>query len=166
MRNRAFDGALVIALFIRARYHHSIFADSFHQVFVSAVGTLLRNRLCSRGELALRIIPAPVKRIAFACALFDELAFFAFRTLHADKILLHIFAFGISAARSELAVAAMSQDQIAFAQWAGFIEWNIGHLLALIKPPRCLAVGIAGAGHELAEASTLQNHHATAIFAI
>src|SRR5208282_6836925 len=35
-----------------------------------------------------------------------------------------------------------------------------------IEPPRGLAIGIAGAGHELAEAPALQDHNAAAVFAI
>src|SRR5208337_1684253 len=133
---------------------------------MSAIRTLLGNWSRRRDELALRIIPASVKSVALARASFNQFTFLAFRALHADEVLLHIFAVGVAAARSELAETAVPQDQAAFAQRAGFIERNVGHLLALIEPPRRLAVGIAGAGHELAEASALQDHDAATVFAV
>src|SRR3981081_3388665 len=133
---------------------------------MSAIRTLLWDRLCRRSEFALRIISAAVKSVALARAFFDEFAFFTFGALHADEVLLHVFALGISTAGSELAEAPMAQDQVAFAERAGFIEWNAGHFLALTQPPRRLAIGIACAGHELAETPTLQDHDAPAVFAV
>src|SRR6266404_4739368 len=133
---------------------------------MSAIRTLLGDGLRRRSELALRIIPAAVKSVALTRAFFNEFAFFAVGALHADKVLLHVLAFGISAAGSELAKTAVPQDQVAFAQRAGFIERNVGHFLALIEPPRRLAIGIAGAGHELAEAPALQDHDASTVFAV
>src|SRR6202140_1206508 len=133
---------------------------------MSAIRTLLGDRLRRRSEFALRIISAAVKSVALARALFDKFSFFAFGALHPDEILLHKLAFGISAAGSELAETAVPQDQVAFAQWAGFIERNVGHFLALIEPPRRLAIGIAGAGHELAEPPALQDHDAATVFAV
>ena len=93
-RGSAFKRALVIAFFIRTGDHRSFFADSLHQVFMPAIRTFLGNGFPRGRELALRVIPAAVKRIALARAFFDEFAFFAFGTLHADEILLHIFAVG------------------------------------------------------------------------
>src|ERR1035441_9892273 len=133
---------------------------------MSAIRTLLGDRLRCGGELALWIVSASVKRVALARAFFDEFAFFAFGALHADEVLLHIFAVGISAAGSKLAVTAVPQDQVALAQRTGFIERNVGHFFALIEPPRRLAIGIAGAGHELAEAPALQDHDAATVFAV
>ena len=120
-----------------------------------AVGAFFGNGFCRRGEFALRIISASVKSVALARALLDEFSLFAFGAFHADEVLLHIFALGISAAGGELAVTAVPQDQIALAQRAGLIKRNVRHFLALIQPPRRLAIGIAGAGHELPEASAL-----------
>src|SRR5260370_6481445 len=133
---------------------------------MAAIRTRLGDGLRRRSEFALWIISAAVKSIAFARALFAEFAFLAFGALHTDKVLLHILAFGISAARSELAEAAVPQDQVAFAERAGFIERDVGHFLALVEPPRCLAIGITGAGHELAEAPALEDHDAAAVFAV
>ena len=131
-----------------------------------AVGTLFGNRLGRRRELALWIISAAVERVALASPLFDEFAIFAIRALHANEVLLHILAFGISTARRELAKAAVTKDHVAFAQGAKFIERNVRHFLALIQAPRCFAIGIAGAGHELAESPTLENHDPAAVFAV
>src|SRR6266704_3422505 len=103
---------------------------------MSAIRTLLRDGLRRRSEFALRIISAAVKSIALARTFFDEFPFFAFGALYTNEVLLHILAFGISTARSELAETAVPQDQVAFAQRAGFIERNVGHSLALIEPPR------------------------------
>ena len=47
-----------------------------------------------------------------------------------------------------------------------FVERDVGNFLALIEPARGLAIRIASARHELAEASALQDHHAAAVFAI
>src|SRR5580658_3746669 len=162
----ALQGSFVIAFLIRTRDYRSVFADSLHQVLMPAIGALLGNGLGRRSELAVWIVPASVKSVALARPFFDEFAFFAFRTLHADEVLLDILAVGIATAGSELAVAAVTQNQVALAQRAGFIERDVGHFLALIEPPRRLAIGIAGAGHELAEAPALQHHHTAAVFAI
>src|SRR5271155_1106782 len=160
VRCHAFEGALVIAFFIGTRDHRSVFAQALHQILMPAIRTFLGNGLGGGCELTLGIISASVECVALAGAFFDQFALFAFRALHADEILLHIFAFGISAARSELAITAVPQYQVALAQRASLIERNVGHFLALIEPPRRLAIGIAGAGHELAEAAALQDHDA------
>ena len=60
----------------------------------------------------------------------------------------------------------MPDHHVAAALGAEFIERNIGNLLALIEPACGLAVRISRAGHELAEASALQHHHAAAVLAI
>ena len=41
-----------------------------------------------------------------------------------------------------------------------------GTFLALVEAPRGLAIGIAGAGHELPEAPALQHHHPPAVLAV
>src|SRR5258708_20120168 len=60
-----------IALFIRACDHRSSFQVLFDQILTAAAWTFLRNRLVRRGELALGVIPAPIKCVALACALLD-----------------------------------------------------------------------------------------------
>src|SRR5437879_1178393 len=113
VRGCAFHRALVVALLIRTSDYRSVFAESLHQVLMSAIRALLRDRLRRRSEFALRIISAAVKSVALARAFFDEFTFFAFGALHADEVLLHILAFGISAARSELAETAVPIAQVA-----------------------------------------------------
>src|SRR5262252_3472279 len=114
-RSRGLCRALVVAFLIRAGDHDAIFAHALHKIFVTACRALVRNRPRCRGELALRIARASVKRVALARALFDQFAFLAQRALHADKILLHVLAIRVAAARSELSVAAMTEDEIAAA---------------------------------------------------
>src|SRR5712691_1843600 len=162
----ALNRALIITLFIRARDHRPILANALDQKFVPAVGTLLRNRLGCRSELALRITRASIKRVALSRPLFDQLALSAERTFHPDEVLLHVLALRISAARRELAETAVTDDQVAAAVRTLLIERNIRHTLPLIQPPRSLAIGIPRACHELPEASALEHHDATAVLAV
>ena len=60
----------------------------------------------------------------------------------------------------------MADHHVAPALGAEFVDRNVGNFLALIEAARGLAIGIAGAGHELAEASALQHHHPAAVLAI
>src|SRR5690242_13217975 len=60
----------------------------------------------------------------------------------------------------------MPQNQITVALRPGFLQRYIRYFLRLIKPTRCSAIRITGACHELAEASALQHHHASAILAV
>src|SRR5579884_1447606 len=157
---------LVIALLIRTCDHRTGLQIFLDQMRIPALGALLRNRLVRRSELALRIIAAPVEGIAFARALLDQFAVLAKRALHADEVLLHVFAVRIPAARGELAVAAMADHHIAPALRAKLFERNIWHFLALIEAPGRLAIRISCARHKLAEASALENHRAAAVLAI
>src|SRR5262249_81525 len=70
------------------------------------------------------------------------------------------------AAGSEFAIAAVADHQIAIALRALLIERDIGDFLALIEAASGFAIRISGAGHELAEAPALQNHHTAAIPAV
>src|SRR5581483_3324253 len=112
--------------------------------------TLLRDRLVRRREIAFRIARAAVEIIAAARFLFDDFAFLALRTLHANEVLLDPLALRISRAGNEFAVAAMAQHQAASALRTFFVERNIGDLLCLVEPPRGLALRVSGTGHELA----------------
>src|SRR6266496_2626136 len=60
----------------------------------------------------------------------------------------------------------MTNNEVAIAFGAFFIERNVGNPLALVEAPRSLAVRISGAGHKLAEAPALQHHHTAAVLAI
>src|SRR6266446_5673236 len=126
----ALNRALIITLFIRTRDHRPILANALDQKFVPAVRTLLWNWLGRRSELALRITRASIKRVALSRPLLDQFAFSAERTLHADEVLLHILALGISAARGELAETAVTDDHVAATVRTLLIERNVGYALA------------------------------------
>src|SRR5271155_5012293 len=110
---RQFGGRpLVVALLIRTRDHRSILQEFLHQIFAAATRALFGNRPVRRSELALGIISAPVERVAFAGALLHQIALFALRTLYPNIVLLHVLAFGISAASRKLAEAFMPDHHI------------------------------------------------------
>src|SRR6478672_9572321 len=126
------------------------------QIRAAALRARLRHWLICRRKLARRIIRASIERVAAPPRfLFYQLAIRALRALHANKILLDVLAIWISAARDELAIASVPQHQVAPALGAELFQRDVRHALALIKPPRGLAVGITGAGHELPKAATL-----------
>src|SRR5581483_4432403 len=123
---RIFIRPLVVTLLVRASNHWAGLQIFLDQMRISALRAFLRDRLVGRSEFALRIIAAAVKRVALSRAFFDKLAVFAQRAFHANEILLHVFAIGISAARSELTVTSMSDHEIASALRAELFERNIG----------------------------------------
>src|SRR5215813_1049499 len=86
--------------------------------------------------------------------------------MHADIVLLDVFAFGIAAAGDKFAVASMTQHQIAAALWTDFLKRDIRHLPSLVESPRGFAIRVASASHELPETPTLEDHHPATIFAI
>ncbi len=131
-----------------------------------ACRTLLGNRFIRRSKFAIWIIPAAIERVALARTFFHQFPVRAQRAFHANKILLDVLAFRISAARRELAKTSVANHHIAVTFRAKLIERNVRNFLALIQSPRGLAIGIAGARHELAEAPTLEHHHPPAILAI
>src|SRR5579864_57980 len=158
--------ALVIAFFVWTRDYRAGFEILFDQEFTSALGALFGNRLVGGRELALRIVRAPVECVALARLLLDQFAILAQRALHADKVLLHVLAIGIAGTGGELAIAAVTDHQIASAFRAGFVQRDVWHALALVQQTCGFAVGITRAGHELAEAAALEHHHATTVFAV
>src|SRR5579859_6338079 len=97
-RFRSRRRALVVAFLVGTGDDRAGFQVLFDQIFAAAARTLFRDRLVCRSELALGIIPAAIKRVALARAFFDKVAFFTLRTLHANVILLDVFAVGIAAA--------------------------------------------------------------------
>src|SRR5437762_2893596 len=112
---------LEVAFFVRASNHRSSLQKLFDQEFAAASWTFFCDWLIGRREFALGIVAAAIKRVSFAGLFLDQIAFFAQRTLHANEILLHVLAVGISAARSEFAVAAVADHQITPAFRAGLI---------------------------------------------
>src|SRR5436305_13194110 len=133
---------------------------------MAAARALLCYRLVGRSKFALRIVRTSIKCVAFARPLLYQFAVFAQRAIHADKVLLHVLALRIAAARREFTEPPVPDHQIPTAFRTKFIQRNIRYLLALIQPPGGLAIRISGAGHELAETPALQYHHPAAVFAI
>src|SRR6185312_9799875 len=138
LRRRILIRPLILALFIRTRDHRPRLQIFLNQKFMTAARTLLGDRLVRRSELALGVIAAPIKRVSLARPFLNQFSVFASRTFHTDEILLHIFAFRISAAGSELPIAPMPDHHIPLALRAKFFERNIRHPLALIQPSRRL----------------------------
>src|SRR5215510_7530528 len=139
----------------------------FQEVETAALRAGFRHRPVGRGKVALEIVEAAVKHIAPAPDfLLHQFAVFALRALYADKILFNILAFRIAAARDELAVASVAQHHVAPALRAYLVQWNVGHALALVKPPGGPAIGIACARHELPKAAALEHHDPPAVFTI
>src|SRR5260370_21735285 len=133
---------------------------------MAALWALSSQGLVIGSEFALGIRGAAVEDVAAPGFLFHHVAFFAIRALHPNQVLLDVLAIGISAARGELAKAAVTQNHIAATLRAFLVQGNIGDLFALIQPARGLAIGVPGARHELAKASALEDHDAAAVLAV
>src|SRR5581483_4013772 len=162
-----FERALVFALFIGTGNYRAGFQCFLYQIFAATVRTLFCDRLVGRGELALGIVRATVESVALtAGTLLHNFPVLTLRTFHADEVLLHVLAFGVAAARCELAVPAMAQHHVTTTLRAGFVQWNIRHFAALVKPARGLAIGIAGTRHELPKASAFEDHGPPAVLAV
>src|SRR5579859_3246086 len=161
-RFRSRRRALVVAFLVGTGDDRARLQVLFDQIFAAAARTLFRDRLVRRSELALGIISAAIERVALARTLFDQVAFFAVGTLHANVVLLDVFAVGIATAGGELAVAAMADHHVATALRAELVERNVGNFLALIETARSLAIRISGARHKLAEPPSLEHHHPAA----
>src|SRR5262249_24684541 len=103
----------------------------------------------------------------------DDLAalFRILRAHHAGRLVLDVLALGIAGARGELAEAALLDDQVRTAARALLVEDLIRlsrletALLGADELPRRLALGIAGAGEELAETAALDRHWLAAVLA-
>src|SRR5579863_1514544 len=104
MRRRPF----VVAFFIWAGDYRAGFQILFHQILAATTRTLLGYGFMRRRELAVRISSASIERVSLARALLDQIPFLALRTLHADEVLLHVLALGISAASRKLAVTPVA----------------------------------------------------------
>src|SRR5947209_8428667 len=109
------------------------------------------------------MLGAAVEEVAAARFLLGDLAFAALGTGDADEVLLHPLALGVSGAGDESAVTAFSLHEILAALGAVFIERNGRGGFHRLKLARGLAVRVSGARHELAEASALEHHGASAI---
>src|SRR5215467_1369194 len=139
----------VIAFLVGACDHRPRLQIFFNQILMAAFWALLSNGFICRCELAFRIVAASIERVPLAGLFFDQIAILAQRTFHADEVLFNVFAFGISAAGSKLAVTTVANHQIAPTFRARLVERNVGNLLALVQTPSSLAIRISGAGHKL-----------------
>src|SRR3972149_5841745 len=88
----------------------------------------------------------------------------------AHFLLLDVLAVGVVAAGGEFPVAAVLDDQLAFALRALLVEELIAlglerPVLSSQDPPGVLALGVAGAGEELPVAALLQHHRTAALLA-
>src|SRR5581483_3627341 len=139
----------------------------FQQIRAAALRTGLRHGLVCRSEVAIRIVGAAIEGIAAAARfLLHQFAILALLALHADEILLDVFAVRVSAAGDKFAITSVAQHQVAPTLGANFFQRNVWHALALVKPARGLAIWITRTSHELAKAPALQYHHAAAVFAV
>src|SRR5581483_5860771 len=162
-----FERALVFALFIGTGNYRPGFQCFLYQIFAATFRALLREGLVGRGKLALGIVSATVEGVALAAGtLLHYFPVLALRTFHADEVLLHVLAFGVAAARCELAVPAMAQHHVATTLGAGFVQRNVGHFAPLVEPARGLAIGIASTRHELPKTSAFEDHGPPAVLAV
>src|SRR4029078_6621126 len=88
----------------------------------------------------------------------------------AGRLLLHVLAGGIAAARRELAEPSLLDDQVRLALRAFLVDdlIRLRRRDALLRGddlPRRLALRIAGAREELTEASALDDHRLAAVLA-
>jgi hypothetical protein len=123
---------LEIALFVRTRDHWACLQELLHQIFMATRRALFRDRLMGGGELARGIISTAVESISFPGPFLDQVALMAERTLYSDEVLLYVLTFRISAAGSELAVAAVANHHVPSTFGADFVQRDIRNLLALI----------------------------------
>src|SRR6185312_15927160 len=78
---------------VRAHQKHTRLQRLLQQIRAAALGAFLVYRLLVRREVALRILRAAVKHVAAPPRLLlDNLALFALRALHADRVLLDVLA--------------------------------------------------------------------------
>src|SRR5439155_1703824 len=138
-----------------------------------AFRTLLGDRPIPQDEVAVGIIRAAEEGLAPARLALDDLAALVgiLWARDARRLVLDVLAFRIVRARGELAVAALLDHQIRSAARALLVENLIrfcGPQAALLggdQLPRRLALGVAGAREELAEAAAFHHHRLAAVLA-
>ena len=139
----------------------------------AARGTLLQDRAVPQHEIAVGIIRAAEERLAALRLALDDLAALVgvLRARQARRLVLDVLALGIFRAGGELAEAPLLDDQIRSAPRALLVE-NLVRLrrlepalLGRDQLARRLALGIARAGEELAEAAALDGHRLAAVLA-
>ena len=160
----------VVALLVVADQLPAVaLGDLLDQERRAAVRALLRHRPVPEREVAVRIVGAAEEHAAAARLALDDVAA-VFRAEDAGRLLLHVLAGRIVAARRELAEPALLEHEVRLALRALLVEDLIRlgggqPLLGRDDLPRRLALGIAGAGEELAEAAALERHRLAAVLA-
>src|SRR3989442_10807843 len=107
-------GARVIALLVVAEDLASeLLRGFFDEIGRAALGARLGDGTVPQDEVAIRIVRAAEEHpSALRFPLDDVAALVAvFRTLHAGRLVLDVFALGVSRARGELAEAALFDDE-------------------------------------------------------
>src|SRR5579884_590195 len=171
-RGRLFHCSLVFAAFVPAITNGfaGFLVGFLQQDGRSTLGARLGDRLVPSREFAIRIARATVEDLpAFGAADYNFPRAAFFRARNPERFALDEFALRVIAARNKLTVPAVLFHQVVAALGAFFVKRNIAdsgsrpflddNLL------RVTALGIAGAGHEVAEPSALKGHGPAALFA-
>ena len=133
----------------------------------------LVERFVRRSVIAIGIAAATVKDAAapasFGRAAADEFSFSAFRAFDSEGDGPRVFALWIIFATDEIAEATLAAKELALVQRAFFIEPDIRlarGARAAHQTPGSLAIRIAGACKEYAEAAALDGHFLATVIAV
>src|SRR5688572_321896 len=143
--------------------------DLLRQERPVALRARLENGLVPQREVTLRIVRAAVEHLAAPGLAHHDVAA-VLGTDDAGRFELDVLALGVAGARRELAEAAGFDDEVLAAVRALLVEDLVrlrgaDALLGRDDLPRRLALGIARAGEEHAEAPALDHHLAAAVLA-
>src|SRR5262249_52628867 len=143
--------------------------DRFDEERSAAVRALLRNGPVPEREVAVRVVRAAEEHLSAARLALDDVPA-VFGAEDAGGLLLDVLAGRIVAARGELAEAPLLEHEIRLALGAFLVEDLVrlrrGQSLFGCDDLACrLALGIARAREELAEAAALDNHRTAAVLA-
>src|ERR1017187_1524908 len=121
--NILLDRFLILALLDRTNAERPGLAALLLHIGTPALRAFLRNRAIPRDEVAIRIIDAAVKRLALLGAPLSQLPGASrIGTRHADRLVLHVFALRVRAARRKFAEAAVLEHQLAAALGTLFFQ--------------------------------------------
>src|SRR5688572_3299102 len=155
--------AHVVALLVAAEDLAAMaLCDLFRQEQPITLGARLEDRLVPQGEIALRIVHAPVEHLASTRLAFRHVPA-ALGTLDARQLLLDVLALGVAGAGGEFAEPALLDHQVFPAVRTEFVENLIGfrggHALSGGDDfARGLTFRVARARQEHAEPAPLEDH--------
>ena len=160
-----------VAVFFQAGAHDAGLAPFLDDEGRAAFRAGLGERPVRRREIALRITVASVEdaHAALLRAAFQQLPGAALWTRNAQRLRADEFAFGIGRAAGEFAVAPVPADELRAAVRALFVQQLVRltrHARAFDQAARRLALRIAFAREENAEAAALDDHLLAAVIAI